>query len=726
MSRYFRYLLLAIFVAAVLLIVFLQFNSNRSINNLITGNERLLNDLTTKNDLQHLQTDIINLENKISGAVIRGVSVDSTQLKAEVDNINSTLFSLRVLESDIVIGRQVKRLYALVDEKINYTKDLVDSLKTNGKSSAEKMINTQFGKRLTDSIKSVCLRIDELHQGTVTALIEEADTNGKKAKTLGTIMAVIAVIASLFSFSYVAYKVRQQQHLIARLNVSEKKAKVAAQAKENFLANMSHEIRTPLNAILGFTNLLQRRNIDKESKGIILTIQRSGENLLAIINDVLDLSKIEAGMMRIESAPFSIRGLVHSIETMFLLKAAEKHLVLTTSVNDDMPDTLEGDATRLTQILVNLLGNAIKFTSNGNISIKIEKKGITDNIVNTLIKVSDTGIGIEKEKLNTIFERFQQAEDTVTRRYGGTGLGLSIVQELVLLQHGTITAESRPGAGTTFSIIIPYKISSEDITPVSKSLPEEIETGFDGVKVLVVEDNEINQSLIRHLFDSWQLEFEMARNGKEALEKLKHRQYNLVLMDIQMPEMDGYSATQEIRQTLKLDTPIIAMTAHALAGEREKCLSYGMNEYISKPLREDQLRQLIARFVKIDNPKTNDFPASTGGPYRCINLQYLNEISMGNTEYEKTVTKQFMEIIPEDLSVLQKAWQDGNISLVRQTAHNMKTSISVMGLNDSLNPYLDRLEYDDLDSTVFNDNFSHLAHYCDASVEEARKFYTTL
>src|SRR4030095_1594590 len=351
-----------------------------------------------------------------------------------------------------------------------------------------------------------------------------------------------------FSFSYVAYKVRQQQHLITRLNISEKKAKVAAQAKENFLANMSHEIRTPLNAILGFTNLLQRRDLDKESKGIILTIQRSGENLLAIINDVLDLSKIEAGMMRIESAPFSIRGLIHSIETMFLLKAAEKQLLLTTSVNSDMPDTLEGDATRLTQILVNLLGNAIKFTSSGNIAVRVEKNGITDNTVNTLIKVSDTGIGIEKEKLNTIFERFQQAEDTVTRRYGGTGLGLSIVQELVLLQHGAITADSRPGTGTTFSITIPYKISSEIITPVSKSLPEEIETGFDDVKVLVVEDNEINQSLIRHLFDSWNLAFEIAGNGKEALEKLTYRHYDLVLMDIQMPEMDGYSATQEIRR----------------------------------------------------------------------------------------------------------------------------------------------------------------------------------
>jgi len=725
MSRYFRYLLLAIFVAAVLLIVFLQFNSNRSINNLITGNERLLNDLTTKNNLQHLQTDIIILENKISGAVIRGVSVDSTQLKAEIGNIRSTLSSLDELESDVVTDPLVKRLYGLVDEKINYTQEVLDSLKTKGKSSAEKMINSQFGKQLTDSIKSVCTRIDQLHQQTVTSLIEEADSNGKKAKTLGTIMAVIAVIASLFSFSYVAFKVRQQQQLIARLNISEKKAKVAAQAKENFLANMSHEIRTPLNAILGFTNLLQRRNFDQDSKEIILTIQRSGENLLAIINDVLDLSKIEAGMMRIESAPFSIRGLIHSIETMFLLKAAEKQLLLTTSVNSDMPDTLEGDATRLTQILVNLLGNAIKFTASGNIVVKVENNGIIDNTVNALIKVSDTGIGIEKEKLNTIFERFQQAEDTVTRRYGGTGLGLSIVQELVLLQHGTITAESRPGAGTTFTITIPYNISSENIIPIAK--PSSFEgIAFEGVRVLVVEDNEINQSLIRHLFDNWNLAFEMAGNGIQALEMLKRRQYDLVLMDIQMPEMDGYSATQEIRRTLKLGIPIIAMTAHALAGEREKCLSYGMDEYISKPLREDQLRQLITRFVKIDNPKTNGLSSSTAGPYRRIKLQYLNEISMGNKEYEKTVTKQFMEIIPADLTALQKAWRDGNISLVRQTAHNMKTSISVMGLNDSLNPYLDRLEYEEMDANTFTNVFSHIAHYCEASLEEARQFYTTL
>jgi signal transduction histidine kinase len=257
----------------------------------------------------------------------------------------------------------------------------------------------------------------------------------------------------------------------------------------------------------------------RNQKDICRLFQRSGESLLNIINDVLDLSKIEAGMVRINSAPFSIRELLHSIEIMLKPKVAEKHLQLSMKVDETVPDILEGDPTRLTQILLNLIGNALKFTDQGTVSISIANEGISDNVLNTGITVADTGIGVEKEKLQYIFERFQQAEDSITRKYGGTGLGLSIARDLVLLQNGTISVESELGKGTTFKLMIPYKISTENLNhrpdKEGRTIPE---INFDNHCILVVEDNEVNQSLIKHLFKSWQLNFDLARNGREAID----------------------------------------------------------------------------------------------------------------------------------------------------------------------------------------------------------------
>jgi signal transduction histidine kinase/DNA-binding response OmpR family regulator len=700
MGRYFKYILLVIFLTALLLIVFLQFNSNRSINQLINGNENLLEELSIKNNLQQLQTDIITLESKVRGTVIGGMAIDSNHLQEELDNIKISLQQLDTLQSENMIAPYIIELNELVNSKINFNKNILDKFTGAGKAAAEELINTQYGKRLTDSIKIKAAQIDNLHQLAVTAIIKEADSNGRKAKTSGTIMALMAAVASIFTFIYIAYKIRLQEQLITKLNISEKKVREAAQIKENFMANMSHEIRTPMNAILGFTNLLKKNNLDQQSAEYLQTIQKSGENLLTIINDILDLSKIEAGMMRIESAPFSIRSLLLDVEDMFKERADKKQLHISMRVNDSLPDNLEGDAFRLTQILVNLVGNAFKFTSKGSITVKISNEGVTDNKIKAGITVSDTGIGIVKEKLATIFNRFQQAEDAVTRKYGGTGLGLSIVKDLVILQQGSINVESEPGKGTTFHIT---------------------------VCVLVVEDNEMNQSLIKHLFKNWKLDFDLASNGIEAISKLKNKKYNLILMDIQMPEMDGYTATQEIRNNLKLAIPIIAMTAHALTGEKEKCLGYGMDDYISKPIREEELHSLITKFTAINQNAVQKNITADKSPdaYRYINLKYMKEISNGNTEYEKTVTGQFIEAIPVEIKLLEDSFRINDLTILRQTAHNLKTTISIMGLDDNVQACLDALEYENLDNLELQQKIDTVKVICNKALAEATLFLAT-
>ncbi|MEP7257453.1 MAG: ATP-binding protein [Flavitalea sp.] len=724
------YYILSAFIVGNLLLIYIQYNSTKNIKTLIGGNEKLLAEFKVNNELKELEKDVIAIESKITGIVSTRDSLPINELELEIEKIEAGLKQLQKISDNDSSVKYIDILDRLIHEKLNFSNQVLSAFHLSGKVAADHLISARRGRIITDSIGLVTQKIDITRQKLLAAVTISIDESGKKAQQFGTALIILVLISAAVLFWYIINTISSQGQFIRLLNISEKKVREAVQIKEKFMANMSHEIRTPMNAILGFTNLLQRKNLDTESKEYVQTIQKSGENLLSIVNDILDLSKIEAGMMRIESVPFSIRGLVHSIETMFSGKINEKHLLLSSTIDESLPDNFDGDATRLTQILVNLIGNAIKFTQEGSITITITNEGRTGDTVMTGITVADTGIGIDNEKLKSIFERFQQAEDSVTRKYGGTGLGLSIVKDLALLQNGSIRVESEPGKGASFHLAIPYKISGSQLS--MRKIPEDniiVENNFEEAIILVVEDNEINQSLIRHLFREWGLEFDMVSNGREAIDRLRSKKYNLILMDIQMPEMDGYSATQEIRGILQLDTPIIAMTAHAFAGEREKSLSYGMNEYISKPIREEHLHQLIARFINIKTPvglKKETVLNAIVGEYQYISLGYMKDISGGNTAYERTVASQFIEVIPHDLQALENAWKNADITTVRHLAHNMRTSVSVMGLTEMLQPYLDIMEYENLNEDIFLKNYSFLKLICHASVEETKIFLDNL
>jgi signal transduction histidine kinase/CheY-like chemotaxis protein len=418
-----------------------------------------------------------------------------------------------------------------------------------------------------------------------------------QARIWGVIMGVIACGLLVFAFWYILSLSSRQQKMIADLNESERKIKEASSLKEQFLANMSHEIRTPMNAIIGFTNILKRTNLEPDQRRYVQNIHSAGDNLLSLINDILDLSKIEAGMIQLEETNFSLRSLVTSIAAMFDEKIKEKNLYLTTEVKEQVPDILTGDAVRLTQILVNLLNNGIKFTEEGGVKLIADVVELEKEKVKLKICIIDSGIGIAKEKQKAIFERFQQAEAETTRRFGGTGLGLSIVKQLVELQGGTLTMKSEPGRGSEFIVVIGYKLPDEEKMLSDALAAAEINTtSLNEVKVLIAEDNPMNQQLIKHLMKNWAINHTVVSNGVEAIEALKKEPFTVVLMDIQMPEMDGYTATSVIRNELQLQIPIIAMTAHAMMGEKEKCLQLGMNDYISKPLKETILYNIIAQY----------------------------------------------------------------------------------------------------------------------------------
>lgn len=432
-------------------------------------------------------------------------------------------------------------------------------------------------------------------------------------------------------------------------------------------------------------------------------------------------------MMRITPGIFSINGLVNSVETFFVERAKEKGLKISSKIDTSIPDTLIGDATRLTQILVNLIGNAIKFTHQGNINIEIYNKQQSENEVIIGFKISDTGIGIDKEKLNEVFERFNQGEDSTTRNYGGTGLGLSIVKSLILLQNGNIEVTSEQGKGTTFNFHIPYGIAKEQLNAIPAVGTNYFKDKSNmPLRVLVVDDNAINQSLMKHLLLQWNIDFDIVSNGLEAIEQLINQTYDLVLMDIQMPKMDGYAATQKIREVLKLNIPIIAMTAHALAGEREKCLSRGMNEYISKPIKEEELFKLISNFGLQESHQQEIKIEETQVKFQYIDLTYMRSISCGDISFEKTVTQQFLDKVPTHLQELKLAYENKDFKLLKLRAHDLKSSVAIMGLLPLLEEKLNALEMASEQNSILKKNLDEVKSITKSALEEAKQFLNQL
>lgn len=377
---------------------------------------------------------------------------------------------------------------------------------------------------------------------------------------------------------------------------SKKKAEYSSKAKEQFLANMSHEIRTPINGIDGMAKLLEKTLLSQTQKEFVSAIRISSDNLLVIINDILDISKIEAGKLSLEKIGFNLKEVLSQTIKSCYYKAEEKGIVLESGIDKNIADILMGDPTRIGQIIINLLNNAIKFTSEGSVKLNCSLIKATKNSNLIIFEVIDTGIGIETNKLTTIFESFSQEDSSTTRKYGGTGLGLSISKQLVELFNSTLQVKSIKGKGTTFYFSIEFPIgSSMDL--VENKTPLIHPDALKNKRILVVEDNQINQFLVISLLKKWNVILDVAENGKIAIEKLNEQSYDVILMDMQMPIMGGIEATAIIRTKLKLTTPIIALTARAIKGDDKECLNAGMDDYVSKPFNESDLVNKILKLI---------------------------------------------------------------------------------------------------------------------------------
>ncbi|MFT3901748.1 MAG: ATP-binding protein [Niabella sp.] len=516
--------------------------------------------------------------------------------------------------------------------------------------------------------------------------------------------------------------------------------------KDTFLANMSHEIRTPMNAILGFTELLSTKDLGAIENEYINTIHTSGESLLRLLNDILDFSKLEANMMTFEQHPISIQGALSSIHMLYTPKARSKDIQLILNVDPAIPEYLVGDPMRLTQIITNILGNAIKFTEKGSILIYAQKLSEDEEKALIEFKIKDSGIGIPKEKVESIFSRFEQGGASMARQYGGTGIGLSIVKQLVELQHGKIDVVSEVGLGTVFTIQLPFANYHEGDFNIPDHKKDNIDINMlKQLSILLVEDNVVNAKLADSIFREHDIHITIAENGKIAIQKLNEQSFDIILMDIEMPEMNGYDTTRYIRQEMKSTIPIIAMTAHALAGEREKCQQAGMNDYLAKPINTHELFLKIYTIIekykkrksnqpaenhileteKSQTQEHNDVDVTPNHHHNSVNkqtiqLDYLHSVSANNKQFEKEIMEMLQEQLPQQVGDLENAYADGNLSTLKGVSHKLKSSISILGVN-SIYRQLEQIEIEcgtGLLSTTTSNGFPQLASDLKELMEE--------
>ncbi|MDV6220978.1 PAS domain S-box protein [Flavitalea sp. BT771] len=578
-------------------------------------------------------------------------------LQSILDNTTSIIF-VKGLDGKYIIANRRFMEILQVDEKqlINHTDyDFCDAEQADHyRAMDEKVLQTGRSVELEEKMSTAN---GHIHLLLVKFPLRDNDNN---------ILGIGGIATDITE------RVHHQHQLIA----AKTDAEDARKMQEQFLANMSHEIRTPMNGIQGMTNLLLETNLSPQQNEFVAIIGRSVENLIVIINDILDISRIKAGKLPIEKIDFRLQDVLDNVRSLFEHRIIKKELSFHMDIDPMIPGRIQGDPHRLNQVLINLVGNAVKFTEKGGIGLKVTIQQRKGKEITLIFDVTDTGVGIPEDSLPYIFESFSQAAMDISRRYGGTGLGLAICHRLLELQGGAISVASTVGQGSTFTFHLTF--GCEEVVNTSGQTPhllQDVAGLLAGRQFLVVEDNPINQKLMGFVLQKAGAAVTMADNGEEAIEKLKVHTYDLIIMDLQMPGMDGYETTRQLRGHLHIRTPVMAMTANALNGEQLRCLEAGMNDYMSKPF---EFKEFYARVTALlrnsGTTSAQDIPIGDIPDFYSLSL--LEEV--GDEGYLLDILNTFLTNLPEQLAELQDAGKAKDHDRLFFISHKLKGSCGML------------------------------------------------
>jgi signal transduction histidine kinase/DNA-binding NarL/FixJ family response regulator len=503
--------------------------------------------------------------------------------------------------------------------------------------------------------------------------------------------AIAFLLALLFVNLYVGPIVKVTEQAFARLEKTTAKALEAARLKSEFLANMSHEIRTPMNGVLGMIELLSRTGLDEKQRRYLGTLQTSAGGLMTVLNDILDFSKIEAGKMELREENCRVRALVDEVTELFAARAELRGVRIEAIVEADVPSQVEADTERVRQVLSNLVGNAVKFTESGAITVRASVEEYKGQLLQLRFEVRDSGIGIEPALQGKLFEAFSQVDGSLTRKHGGTGLGLAICKQLVALMKGRIGVTSELGKGSTFWFVLPLRrlesTASLELPAISSAKPfappPSRNNGTN--KILVAEDNPINQEVMREVLSELGYQACIVENGVQALRALEQEAYPLVLMDCQMPELDGYGAAREVRrrETDARRIPLIAVTAHAFEGERDKAIAAGMDDYVTKPINANLLSEVIQRWWPKSlsrEPESGERPASVELSEAPVVAEPQAPVLDPKVNRSPAVARVFLKHVPEQIASIARAVQVSDASALKAAAHKLKGSCLAVGI----------------------------------------------
>lgn len=597
--------------------------------------------------------------------------------------------------------------------RVSLNTEILEVYGEGGKARAMVIINGGENKRSLSELSYSAQELVNSLSSKISSLNHAIASERTSMLNLDKKWNLISLVFMLMIAFLVLYKMIETNRLNTSLSIAVQKEHQALMVKDQFISNVTHELRTPLNSIIGYTNLLLKKDHNREAKQWIYAMKVSGNLLMEVINDVLDYSKLESGYIQFSKEPFALNDVLSNLKNVMQNRADSKSLLFIIEKDDEVPVHLLGDEKKLMQMLVNLTGNSIKFTDSGSIKVQVKLQKTAEGKAWLQFIVSDTGIGIDEKKMPHIFERFYQVDSGLQKKYFGTGLGLPIVKQLVEMQGGSIAAVSSPGMGTKFEVLLPYYIDTDiEIHSLAEefNVTEEDDERNEQLKILIVDDNEMNRDLLGFILKEHNYSFEKAENGLVALKMLKYNSYDFIIMDVQMPHLNGIETTRKIRAELKIQTPVIGLSAFSQPEEQQASIHAGMNAYLTKPIDDVKLFELLDYYKD-----WNALP--TPSQLKLINIEYLERITGGSREYVEEVLLKAVDLLPNEVKKLQDSFAAEDAELVREVAHNMKTTLSILGVKEIVSNKVRQIEKADISQPSGKEEIGILVAELDQSVK---------